>query len=189
MQNESDETVGFDEHLAKILDRLRREPALRGFVLTAPTRALASLGVSMDDGQLVQLLEHIEAMDQRPRTVTAHDVMTTAVTTIAPEASIPAAARLLAENRISGVPVLRPDGGIAGVLSVYDLLAKSGETVRDVMSCDVVTVLETAPIGSVRAVLVSQRLRRVPVIDAEGRLVGIISLGDLVRELAFRWSV
>ena len=44
---------------------------------TAPTRALASLGVSMDDGQLVQLLEQIEAMDQRPRSVTAHEVMTT----------------------------------------------------------------------------------------------------------------
>ena len=73
------------------------------------------------------------------------------------------------------------------MLSVYDLLAKSGDTVSDVMSCEVTTVLETAPISHVRAVLVSQHLRRVPVINAEGRLVGIISLGDLVRELAYRW--
>jgi CBS domain-containing protein len=93
---------------------------------------------------------------------------------------------VLADNRISGLPVLGPDGNIVGVLSVYDLLAKSGATVRDIMSRDVTTVLDTAPISNVRAVLVSQRLRRVPVIDAEGHLVGIISLGDLVRELAYR---
>ena len=43
------------------------------------------------------------------------------------------------------------------------------------------------PLDRVRAVLVTQRLKRVPVVDAIGRLVGLISRADLVRELAYRW--
>ena len=186
IQARVDETFNSDVHITSILERLRREPALQGWVLMAPTRTLAMLGVNLDDDQLVQLLEQIEAMDQRPVPVTARDVMTTEVITIAMDSSTHEAERVLADNRISGLPVLGPDGNIVGVLSVYDLLAKSGATVRDIMSRDVTTVLDTAPISNVRAVLVSQRLRRVPVIDAEGHLVGIISLGDLVRELAYR---
>jgi CBS domain-containing protein len=186
IQARVDETFTSDVHITSILERLRREPALQGWVLMAPTRTLAMLGVNLDDDQLVQLLEQIEAMDQRPVPVTARDVMTTEVITIAMDSSTHEAERVLADNRISGLPVLGPDGNIVGVLSVYDLLAKSGATVRDIMSRDVTTVLDTAPISNVRAVLVSQRLRRVPVIDAEGHLVGIISLGDLVRELAYR---
>ena len=186
IQARVDETFNSDVHITSILERLRREPALQGWVLMAPTRTLAMLGVNLDDDQLVQLLEQIEAMDQRPVPVTARDVMTTEVITIAMDSSTHEAERVLADNRISGLPVLGPDGNIVGVVSVYDLLAKSGATVRDIMSRDVTTVLDTAPISNVRAVLVSQRLRRVPVIDAEGHLVGIISLGDLVRELAYR---
>src|SRR5205823_14817117 len=122
-----------------ILERLRDEPSLQGWVLMAPTRALATLGVSLDDGELVQLLELIEAMDERPIRVTAHDVMTTDVITITPESSTHEAARVLADNRSSGLPALGTDGNIVGVLSVYDLLAKSGATVSDIMNREVMT--------------------------------------------------
>ena len=187
MQTRVDENFNNNERVVGILERLRDEPSLQGWVLMAPTRALATLGVSLDDGELVQLLELIEAMGERPIRVTAHDVMTTDVITIAPESSTHEAARVLADNRISGLPALGTDGSIVGVLSVYDVLAKSGATVSDIMNREVTTVLETAPISHVRAVLVSQHLKRVPVVDAESRLVGIISRGDLVRELAYRW--
>jgi len=187
MQTHVDERFSDNERVDGILERLRGEPALQGWVLMAPTRALATLGVSLDDEQIVQLLELIEAMDERPIRLTAHDVMTTNVITIFPESSTDEAARLLSDNHISGVPVLGPDGSLVGILSVFDLLAKSGPTVGDIMHREVTTVLETAPISSVRAVLVTQRLKRLPVVDAQSRLVGIISRGDLVRELAHRW--
>ena len=144
------------------------------------------LSAPLDDEQLVQLLEQIEAMDDRAIPVTARQLMTTNVITISAEASTHEAARVLADNRISGLPVLASDGSVAGVLSVYDLLAKPGATVDEVMSREVTTVLDTAALSSVRAALVSQRLRRVPVVDSKSHLVGIISLGDLVRELAYR---
>ena len=187
MQTYVDEQFTDNAPVAGILQRLRREPALQGWVLMAPTRALGALGVSMDDEQIVDLLELIEAMDEPSVRVTAHDVMTTNVITIAPESSTDEAARLLSDNHISGVPVLDLDGSLVGIVSVFDLLAKSGSTVADVMSRDVTTVLETMPISSVRAMLVTHRLKRLPVLDDHRRLVGIISRGDLVRELAHRW--
>jgi CBS-domain-containing membrane protein len=159
------EHLKYNKHIAGILERLRREPALRALVLTAPTRALAALGVSLDDEQLVELLEQIEAMEQRPRALTAHDVMTTNVLTIAPESSAHAAAHVLAKKRIGELPVIGPDGVIAGMLSVYDLLTKSGDTVGEIMSREVTTVLETVPIGYVRTVLISHHVDRVPVTD------------------------
>jgi len=56
------------------------------------------------------------------------------------------------------------------------------------MSRDVVSVRPTATVDQVRAVLVSRRLKRVPVVNDEGRLQGLISRADLVRELAYHWQ-
>jgi hypothetical protein len=56
MQNYAEDTLNYNEHIAGILERLRREPALRTLVLTAPTRALAALEVRLDDEKLVELL-------------------------------------------------------------------------------------------------------------------------------------
>jgi CBS domain-containing protein len=185
-QSAIDQTINHSDNVASVLERLRREPGLQGWVLMAPTRTLAALGISLDDEQLVQLLEQIEAMDDRPISVTARQLMTSNVITVSPESSTHEAARVLADNRISGLPVLASDGSVAGVLSVYDLLAKPGATVDEVMSREVTTVLDTEALSSVRALLVAQRVRRVPVVDSKNHLVGIISLGDLVRELAYR---
>ncbi len=156
-----DDTFAGNEHIAGLLERLRREPALRAWVLAAPTGALATLGVSLDDNELVYLLEQIEALDERALPVTARDVMTPDPLTLAPETSVHEAAALLSEHRISGAPVCGEDGSIAA---------------------------DTATVDRVRALLVTQRLKRVPVIDTQGRLVGLISRADLVRELAYRWQ-
>jgi hypothetical protein len=52
-----------NEHIIQLLKRLQSDPALRAWVLTAPTRALATLGIVIDDNDQVQLLEQIEALD------------------------------------------------------------------------------------------------------------------------------
>ncbi len=176
-----------DEVVAGILERVQREPALRSWLLSAPTGALASLGVTLDDHEIVQLLDAVEAMDDRPLPVTARDVMTSDPITVRPEQSIHEAAQLLSERRISGLPVCDERGNLVGVVSEFDLIARSGAAVADVMTRDVVVANETAPVGQVRAMLVGRRLKRVPVVDGKGRLVGIVTRADLVRELAYRW--
>jgi CBS domain-containing protein len=186
--SDSDAEFLSHDHIRGLLERLRREPALRAWVLTAPTGALATLGVVLDDNELVLLLEKIEELDERAIPVTALDIMTPDPLTLTPETSIHDAAQMLSEHRISGAPVISADGSIAGIVSEYDLIARTGTTVRDVMTRAVVSVVDTAGIDRVRAILVTQRLKRVPVVNAKGQLVGLISRADLVRELAYRWQ-
>ncbi|MGQ9689137.1 MAG: CBS domain-containing protein [Desulfobaccales bacterium] len=57
--------------------------------------------------------------------LTARDLMTREVITISPEASIEDLAKLLAEHRISGVPVLDSDGLLVGVVTQSDLVQRS----------------------------------------------------------------
>jgi CBS domain-containing protein len=171
-----------------LLERIRREPALRAWVLSAPTGALATLGVALDDNEIVELLDRIEALDERALPITATDIMTPDPVTFRPETSVHEAAQTLAENRISGAPVVTESGAIVGIVSEYDLIARSGSLVREVMTHDVISVPDTATLDRVRAVLVSQRLKRVPVVNAQAQLVGLISRADLVRELAYRWQ-
>jgi CBS domain-containing protein/rubredoxin len=186
--SEPDDAFLHNEHIAGLLERLRREPALRAWVLTAPTGALATLGVVLDDNELVLLLERIEELDERALPVTALDVMTPDPLTFRPDTTVHDAAATLAEHRISGAPVVLDDGSIVGIVSEYDLIARTGKTVREVMTRDVITVPDTASIDRVRALLVTQRLKRVPVVNTNGTLVGLISRADLVRELAYRWQ-
>src|SRR5437660_12200600 len=98
----SDADDGFlaSEHIAGLRERRRREPALRAWVLTAPTGALATLGVVLDDNELVQLLEKIEELDERALPVTAADIMTPDPLTVKPDTSVHEAAQMLAEHRI-----------------------------------------------------------------------------------------
>jgi CBS-domain-containing membrane protein len=185
--SEADEGFLASEHITALLERLRREPALRAWVLTAPTGALATLGVVLDDHELVQLLERIEELDERALPVTAADIMTPDPLTLRPDTSVHEAAEMLSEHRISGAPVVGDDGCIVGIVSEYDLIARSGSSVSDVMTREVVSVPSSATLDRVRAILVTQRLKRVPV-TADTRLVGLISRADLVRELAHRWQ-
>jgi CBS-domain-containing membrane protein len=185
--SEPDEGFLASEHITGLLERLRREPALRAWVLTAPTGALATLGVVLDDNELVQLLEKIEELDERALPVTAADIMTPDPLTLKRDTSVHEAAQLLSEHRISGAPVVDGDECIIGIVSEYDLIARSGSTVGEVMTRDVVSVPVEATLDRVRAILVMQRLKRVPV-TSESRLVGLISRADLVRELAYRWQ-
>src|ERR1051326_2770533 len=115
--SEPDEGFLDTEHIAGLLERLRREPALRAWVLTAPTGALATLGVVLDDNELVQLLERIEALDERAIPITAAEVMTPDPLTLDPDTTVHEAAAILSEHRISGAPVVNDRGMIVGIVS------------------------------------------------------------------------
>src|SRR6476469_7344623 len=132
LATDQDEAFLGGAHIAGLLERLRREPALRAWVLTAPTGALATLGVVLDDNELVMLLERIEELDERHLPVTALDVMTADPVPFSPDISVHEAAQTLSEHRISGAPVITADGSIAGIVSEFDLIARIGSTVRDV---------------------------------------------------------
>jgi CBS domain-containing protein len=118
----------------------------------------------------------------------ASEIMTTNVMTLSPDVLIENAAREMFENSISGMPVVDDDGRLIGVVSEYDIIAKQGKTVGDIMTSDIVTVGEETDPETIARMLTEQRIRRIPVVR-EGKVVGIISRSDLVRLFALtRWS-
>jgi CBS domain-containing protein len=116
---------------------------------------------------------------------TARDVMVPGVISVRPGDSVDEAARLLEFYDISGMPVCQ-DGRVAGVVSEADLIAKSGSTVSEVMTSPAVSVTETTTLEEVARLFTKQRIRRVPVVDADGQLVGIVSRRDVLHWAASR---
>lgn len=116
----------------------------------------------------------------------AREIMTSNVISVRDTNTVEDAARLLTRHRISGMPVVTDDGVLVGLVTEYDLIAKQGDLVRDIMTSQVVSVGADVEVEEVAHLLTNQRIRRVPVLD-NGRLVGILSRADLVRQIAMRW--
>jgi len=112
--------------------------------------------------------------------------MTSPVITVTASTPTGQIAQTLHRHRVSGVPVVDGTGGVVGLVSEYDLLARTGQAASDVMTTAVVSVTEDTAVDDVRHLLVDRRIRRVPVI-AGGRLVGIVSRRDVVALMATEW--
>ena len=116
----------------------------------------------------------------RGATATVGEVMTADPIRVSPDESVDEAARLLDFHRISGLPVVR-DGRVVGVVSEADLIGKSGSRVGDVMTSPAITVVETTHLDEVASVLTQRHIRRAPVVDGDGRLIGVVSRSDVLR--------
>jgi CBS domain-containing protein len=117
---------------------------------------------------------------------TARDVMTTTVVSASPGESVDEAARLLTFHDISGLPVCDERRVVVGVVSEADLIGKSGATVGEVMTSPATTVSESTGLQQVAEKLTQQRIRRLPVVDSAGHLVGVVSRRDVLRWAASR---
>ncbi len=110
------------------------------------------------------------------------------VVTLEPSVSLDAAAKLLAERRIGAVVVLGADDRLVGILSERDIVraiserggAALQEPVSQVMTRKVVTCTLDETLHSIMERMTAGKFRHVPVIE-QGRLVGIISIGDVVK--------
>lgn len=110
------------------------------------------------------------------------------VVTIESTADIAAAAKLLADRRIGAVVILGADHRIVGILSERDIvraLAEHGaialsEPVGQFMTRDVKTCSEDDTIGDLMGRMTTGKFRHMPVVQ-QGKLVGIVSIGDVVK--------
>ncbi|KOT60310.1 MULTISPECIES: CBS domain-containing protein [Streptomyces] len=134
-------------------------------------------------------------------------VMNRDVVTTSPEAPFKEVADLLARHAISGVPVVDRDDKVLGVVSETDLMshqaaqdddaprpwyalrrrAKSaartktgGRTAGDLMSSPAVTIGPRRTVAEAARTMAAHRVERLPVIDEEGRLMGIVTRSDLL---------
>jgi CBS domain-containing protein len=111
------------------------------------------------------------------------------VVTIASDATLSEAARLLARRRIGAVVVRDRDGSVAGILSERDVVravaeesvAALGHTVGAHMTRAITTCAESDTIEDLMEAMTRGRFRHVPVVDDADRLAGIVSIGDVVK--------
>jgi len=134
------------------------------------------------------------------------DLMTPQVVTIGPATPFKEIVARLANHRVSAVPVVDDDGLVLGVVSEADLLLKeefpdpdadiplfwtkrrrlerdraAATTARDLMSIAVVSIAPDATVAEAARRMHTAGVKRLPVLDEGGRLVGILSRADLLK--------
>ncbi len=139
------------------------------------------------------------------------EVMTRQVVSLPADLPIYAAWQRMLESEIKSMPVVDAEGCVAGMLTDGDLLERAGiqerlavairteqtiinaelkalqtssKLVRDVMSQPVVTARAKEPLGIAAARMVKQGLKRLPVVDANGKPVGMLSRVDILQQVA-----
>ena len=121
-----------------------------------------------------------------PAVGTAGDIMSSPAITVPLGATRTQIADRLTQHRISAVPVVDESGTVVGLVSEHDLLSKEGGGATELMTTAVISVSVDSPLEDVRHLLVDRRIRRVPVLR-DGRLVGVVSRGDVVATMATEW--
>jgi len=131
------------------------------------------------------------------------DLMTTQVVTAGPATSFKELVARLATHRVSAVPVVDEDRRVLGIVSEADLLLKeefpdpdqniplfwtrrrrlerakaAGATARDLMTAAVASIFPEATVPEAARRMHTAGVKRLPVVDGDGRLVGIVSRAD-----------
>jgi CBS domain-containing protein len=118
------------------------------------------------------------------------DLMTANPATCNPETTAEQAARLMEQHDCGALPVIEKDSRrLVGMVTDRDLAirglahGKGGTTaIRELMTSNPATVEEGDSVEDVEKVMARQQVRRVPVVDASGRPVGLVAQADLARE-------
>lgn len=166
------------------------------------------LDITPGDFKEVYLKAFQQAMKRLTRSMHVSAIMTTDVAKVTPDMPIWAVAQLMADRKISGVPVVDKDEKVVGVISNRDFLAalggsKSGtflqiiadclkgsgclavevrnQRARDLMTSPPITALPETPVHDIAHIMTQQGINRIPIVDPYGKLLGIVSRADIVR--------
>jgi CBS domain-containing protein len=112
------------------------------------------------------------------------------IVTIDPAATAAEAVARMVENNIGSLPVVEPDGQLVGVISERDLIRElhdrgdqfAGTIIRAIMTLDPITCDADDEVEAVMGLMSERRIAKVPVAD-RGCLVGIVSVGDVIKML------
>ena len=119
-----------------------------------------------------------------------NDLFTRAVITAGPDEALAGIARRMQEHNVGTVVVVE-DGRPVGIITDRDLALALGARglspqvpVREVMTRHVLAVPEDTGVFTATRFIQDRKVRRLPIVDGEDRLVGLVSLDDLLRWLA-----
>ena len=111
-----------------------------------------------------------------------------AVATVTPETTVTTLLAGLAEHNVGAMVVVAPDGSIAGIVSERDVVRRLNERGPDLLDGPVSEIMTTLvasctpddSVDQLSVLMTERRIRHVPVL-ADGRLAGIVSIGDVVK--------
>lgn len=140
--------------------------------------------------------------------LSVQDVMTKDVISVEKFESVMVVADILAGRNISGIPVVDKDRRVIGIITQADILSmvgvrkehtfkdllkhalgeplperRAGDVVADVMTSPVLTTQPEASIAGIVQIMDEKKIRRLPVVDDGGRLIGIISRADILKAI------
>jgi len=177
-------------------------------IYEAMTDVQGYLDITASDLKEVYRHAFRHAMDRMAASVKAKEIMTTDVLAVSMDTPLKDVAEVMAEKRISGLPVLDDAGRVAGVISEKDFLSRMGVSGRthvmaiiaaalgekaclkmpirstiasDIMASPAITVHEESTVFEIIDLFNKKNINRVPVVDSSGKLAGIVSRADILR--------
>ena len=166
------------------------------------------LDITPADLKEIYRFAYRHAVERITQSVRAHHIMTTRVFSVNRKTPVKEVAELMAEKTVSGIPVLDDDEKVAGIISEKDFLSHMGsrdkthfmavvaeclkgkgcvampirlKKAEDIMTSPAFTVKEDTSVIEIANLFTEKNINRVPVINGEGRLTGIVSRADIVR--------
>lgn len=175
-------------------------------VIEAMKRIPGYIDVTPGDFKELYQAAYSLAMSRLFNSMTAANIMSTPVLFVEQKMALVEAAHLLAEKQISGGPVVDHDGRVVGVISEKDFLKEMGlgstpsfmqiathcldskscmigqlrnRNVRDIMTRPPITADSKITLGTISSLFAEHQINRLPIIDGNGRPVGIVTRTDL----------
>jgi len=165
------------------------------------------LDITTGDFKELYKLASRHSLKRISQSIKAGDIMTVEVIAVKRETPLKEVAKLMAEEGVSGLPVIEEDRKVAGVISEKDFLSRMGagdtktfmgivakclkgkacvalsiraRNAEDIMTSPAVAVNEETTLLDITNIFKEKKINRVPVVDSEGYLTGIVSREDIV---------
>jgi CBS domain-containing protein/anti-sigma regulatory factor (Ser/Thr protein kinase) len=135
-----------------------------------------------------QEAENISRVEELAYEIKVSEVMTSHLVCFSTEIKMKEVLEVFRQKRISGAPIVSPQGDLIGIISMEDLIrclidADLDSTINKYMTTGLITILPTDPVIEASKKFVSTNFGRLPVVDKDQKLVGMITKGDINRGL------
>lgn len=135
-----------------------------------------------------QEAENISRVEELAYEIKVREVMTSELISFSPEIKMHEVLEVFRQKRISGAPIVSPLGDLIGIISMEDLIRclidkDLDSAINKYMTTNLFTILPTDPVIEASKKFVSTNFGRLPVVDKDQKLVGMITKGDINRGL------
>jgi CBS domain-containing membrane protein len=171
------------------------------------------LSLKAEDLKKICLSACIHSRTRSSSVLCVRDAMTGDVVSVSKYDDISKVVRILAERNISGLPVIDNEYHVVGIISEADVVSmvgeardhtfkdlvrralghhlperKQGHMVGDIMNSPAVTIAPDVEISEAVRLMDERRIRRLPVVDRDKRLIGILSRADILKTIQAKFS-